>query len=272
MTIFNKRLYLNFKMLMLFIGSIIFSQATIANEKNYRLPDYVIPSSQAIALTLDPDAENFSGRTITQLNITKSTTKIALHGIDLTMTSIQLITNGRIRELTASKGDYDMIWLTDEQPIPAGSYELSIEFTAQYSKDALGLYKTNFQNVNYLFTQFEMLFARRAFPIFDEPNVKIPYQLTLTVPSELEVATNTPVISEVVKGDTKTVRFKKTPPMSSYLIAITVGDLDKTPIKGLSIPGYIYSPKGTGNSTGFAIQHTPKILKALEAYFGIDYP
>jgi alanyl aminopeptidase len=51
-----------------------------------------------------------------------------------------------------------------------------------------------------------------------------------------------------------------------------VGDFDVTPIDGLDIPGVIYSPKGTGGATGFAVQHTPAILAALEAYFGSDYP
>jgi alanyl aminopeptidase len=244
----------------------------LASEQNYRLPQNIIPSSQYIELTLDPEKDDYVGHTITQLNITQSTNKIALHGIDLQMKSIQLILDGTTRELTAKKGEYDLIWLTDEQPIKAGNYQLKVEFSAKYSKDALGLYKTTYQDVNYLFTQFEMLFARRAFPVFDEPSVKIPYQLTLTVPKGLQVATNTPVIDETINGKNKTVRFKKTPPMPSYLIAITVGDLDKTPIQGLSIPGFIYSPKGTGDATGFAVKHTPKILKALEQYFAIDYP
>jgi alanyl aminopeptidase len=272
MNLFNQQRHTNFTMVLLFISSLIVSQTALASEQNYRLPQNVIPSSQYIELTLDPDKDNYFGHTITQLHITKSTNKIALHGIDLQMKSIQLTLSGKTRELTASKGEYDIIWLTDEKPIKAGNYQLKIEFTASYSNDALGLYKTSYQNVNYLFTQFEMLFARRAFPVFDEPSVKIPYQLTLTVPKKLQVATNTPVIDETVNGKNKTVRFKKTPPMSSYLIAITVGDLDKTPIQGLSIPGFIYSPKGTGNATGFAIKHTPQILKALEQYFAIDYP
>lgn len=272
MHLLNKQKYFSLKMALLFISSIVVNHTVFASEQNHRLPQNIIPTSQYIELTLDPEKDQYQGHTSTQLHITQDTNKIALHGIDLQMKSIQLIENDTVRELTASKGKYDIIWLTDDRAIKAGNYELKIKFSAEYSKDALGLYKTTYQNVNYLFTQFEMLFARRAFPVFDEPNVKIPYQLTLTVPKDLQVATNTPVIDEIIIGKNKTVRFKETPPMPSYLIAITVGDLDKTPIKGLSVPGFIYSPKDTGNATGFAIKHTPTILKALEQYFAIDYP
>lgn len=272
MTLYFKRQLNYLIILIVCLFSLLYNNNAFANKQNHLLPLSIVPSSQYIELTLDPEKNDYFGHTITQLKIFQSTNKIALHGIDLQIKSIQLILNGKIRELTASKGEYDMIWLSDEQPIKAGNYQLKIEFTSEYSKDALGLYKTTYQGVNYLFTQFEMLFARRAFPVFDEPNVKIPYQLTLTVPKNLKVATNTPVIDETINGNNKTVRFKETPPMPSYLIAITVGDLDKTPIEGLSIPGVIYSPKGTGGATGFAIKHTPLILKALEQYFAIDYP
>ena len=81
----------------------------------------------------------------------------------------------------------------------------------------------------------------------------------------MEVAANTPVIKEELKGKNKTIHYDKTPAIPSYLLALTVGELDKTPITGLSVPGYVYSPKGTGNQTGYAIEHTPKILEALMA-------
>ena len=60
--------------------------------------------------------------------------------------------------------------------------------------------------------------------------------------------------------------------MSSYLVAFAVGPMDATPITGLSIPGTLYSPKGQGHKSGFAIRHTPTVLKALEDYFGSSYP
>ena len=45
----------------------------------------------------------------------------------------------------------------------------------------------------YVFTQFEALGARRAYPCFDEPDSKVPWQITLEVPHSLVAVSNTPV-------------------------------------------------------------------------------
>ena len=44
----------------------------------------------------------------------------------------------------------------------------------------------------YAFTQFEAVDARRAFPCFDEPAMKIPWEVTLLVPREAVVVANSP--------------------------------------------------------------------------------
>jgi alanyl aminopeptidase len=254
------------------IAFLFTSQVSFASEQNHRLPEHITATSQYINLILDPELDDYSGNTVVDIKLSKSTDRIGIHWKDLTVNSIVLVSGNDERVLSATAGEFEINWLSDSNAIKPGKYQLKIEFSAKYSSDALGLYKIKYQDQNYLSTQFEALYARRAFPIFDEPDVKIPYQLTLTVPKNLKVATNTPVLNKKVNGDNKTVSFKKTPPMSSYLIALIVGDFDKTPITGLSVPGYIYSPKGTGGETGFTIKHTPKIFKALETYFGIDYP
>jgi alanyl aminopeptidase len=264
--------YKNHIGLCLLVIHLFFSQLALAGTKEYRLPKSTIPISQYIEMHLDPDKEKYSGITMIDIKVAQPTSRIGIHWLGLEVKSITLKDANTDRELTSKEGPYDIKWLSDGKKITRGTYQLVIEYSGIFSKDALGLYKTIYQNDSYIFTQFQSLFARRAFPSFDEPDAKIPYQLTLTVPKALKVATNAPVINETLQGNYKTVYFKATPPMPSYLIALIVGDFDKTPIKGLSVPGFIYSPKGTGGQTGFTIKHTPKILTALENYFDMEYP
>ena len=253
-------------------ASMLIGNYTLAGEQNYRLSKSVQPITQRITLDLDPQKTSYTGTTLIDLNVKSDVDSIGLYWLGVNVQSIKLKSKKGERELTAHDDAYHIHRLSDGKKITKGQYQLTLKFSADFSTDALGLYRTKYKEKYYLFSQFEALFARRAFPIFDEPDFKIPYQLTLTVPKALKVATNTPVKSQRINGLKKTVVFEATPPMPSYLLAITVGPLDKTPIKGLSVPGFIYSPEGTGNQTGFVIKHTPKILQTLEQYFAIDYP
>ncbi|NMP31038.1 M1 family metallopeptidase [Thalassotalea sp. M1531] len=266
------RLIQQAKLLWLLAAIIIFIKPLNAKQLEYRLPNNIAATKQVIELSLLPDKASFSGKTVIDLAINGSVSKIAVHGINLDIKTINLSQGESVRRLQVSPGEYDMLWLSDGKDIPAGSYQLTIDYNAEFSTDALGLYKTQYNDQTYLFTQFQSLYARRVFPSFDEPDTKIPYQFILTVPKSLTVVANTPQQSSTTSGDLQTVTFAETPPMPSYLLALTVGPLDKTPINGLGVKGNIYSPKGTANQTGYAVKHTPKILKALEQYFGMPYP
>src|SRR5208282_1418714 len=79
----------------------------------------------------------------------------------------------------------------------------------------------------YIYSQFEDISARRAVPCFDEPGYKVPWQVTLNVPSDDGAFSNTPVLSEGPgSGGMKTVKFAETKPLPSYLVAIAVGPMD----------------------------------------------
>ena len=80
----------------------------------------------------------------------------------------------------------------------------------------------------YVYTQFEAIYARRVFPCFDEPDIKVPWKLTLDVPKAARRGRNTPIVSETpldgehdarrVRGDASRCR--------RYLVAFGVGPFD----------------------------------------------
>jgi aminopeptidase N len=253
------------------LGTIL-SVAAVAESVDYRLPAEVQPTAQSIILTLDPSKTDFTGSTVLQLEIAEDVNSIGIYQQDIDMTSIMLRSAEGERALTAEIGEYDINWLSDGKKIAAGEYELAIEFAASYSTDALGMHRTHFEGNDYIFTQMESMFLRRAIPSFDEPSFKIPYTLTIIAPEDLTVVANTPVASESREDGWQSVEFMETKPMSSYLIALAVGPLDRAALDGMSVPGYVYVPKGHADSLGFVLSNTPVIVNALEGYFGTDYP
>ncbi len=238
----------------------------------FRLPQSIQPTEQAIELTLDPNKPDYTGRTVFQLDIKEDVERIGIYQIGIEMSTITLSSGTSSRPLEATAADYDINWLADGKMIKAGQYELSIEFNAKLSTDSLGMHSSRFEGNNYIFTQFESMYARRAIPTFDEPSFKLPYQLTIIAPEGLTVVSNAPVATESTAGGWQRVEFMPTKPLSSYLIAYAVGPLDRAEIKGMSVPGYIYTPVGHADELGFVLSETANIVGALEDYFGLDYP
>jgi cytosol alanyl aminopeptidase len=242
-------------------------------EKAYRLPSYIKPSFQQINLTIDPDEVEFSGTTNISLEITQTTQKVGFYQIALNIKSAQLIDDKKqVIPLTLAADDYDIQWATSPQILPVGHYQLVIAFDGKVNTTSDGMYLGKFEGRNYVFTQFEDMHARRAFPSFDEPSFKIPYQLTINAPEKHVVISNTKVASRTLQDGWQTVVFNKTKPMPTYIIAFAIGEFDSAEITGLSVPGKIYTTKGQSERTKFAVKHSPAILRALENYFGMPYP
>jgi len=253
-------------------GLLALCQAATAQDVDYRLPSHIVPTAQHIHLELDPAVADYTGSTTISIRVGEDSDRIGVYQLGLELSDITLSGAGTERSLDATAGDWDINWLADGETIPAGEYELSIDFSGSYSTDALGMHRVRFEDRNYVFTQMEAMYARRAFPLFDEPFFKLPYRMTITAPEGLTVLANTPVESTSVSDGMQAVTFMETPPLPSYLLAYAVGPLDRAPIEGLSVPGYIYVPKGHADELGFVLRETPGIVAALEDYFGSDYP
>ena len=114
--------------------------------------------------------------------------------------------------------------------------------------------------------------ARRAFPVFDKPSDKIPFQLTITAPKDQKVYANTPELKTIIVGDMATHHFDKTPPISSYLVALAVGPFVETKVDGMPIEGRIITSKEKQKLAQYAADEIPAILASMKDYFGSPYP
>ena len=244
----------------------------LAKDVEYRLPSSVTPTFQDIHLNLDPDAPHYSGSTRINVTVNTVTKRVGFYQQDLAITHAELIQNERAIALNVEEGEYNINWGMADADIAPGKYTLVIDFEGKVNTSSDGMYLSRFEETNYLFTQFEDMHARKAFPSFDEPAFKIVYQMTITAPEKQVVVSNTPVESRDVSEGMQTVKFEKTKPMPTYLIAYTVGPFDSAELEGLSVPGKIYVPKGYADKTKFVVKHTPEILATLEDFFDIKYP
>jgi alanyl aminopeptidase len=253
-----------------FLLAVALAPPAFADET--RLPTDVTPTFEAIHLTLDADKPDYSGTVQIQITVQKRTDAIRFHAQEMDLKRVELKGAAGTVSLAAGPDVKGIVTATSTGPIEPGAYTLPIDFTNDFDRRASSLYRLETGGRWYAFTQFEAIDARRAFPCWDEPAFKFPYQLTLTIPAAHEAVSNTPVEKETAEGSQKTIVFAATKPLPSYLLALATGPLEFVPIPGLRVPGRVVVPRGSKELTKTAVAMTPPLFAALERYFGIPYP
>ena len=238
----------------------------------FRLSQDVVPIAQTLTLHIDPENTDYSGNTTIALQLANESATIRLHAKDMQINSLQLLRNDQAIEVRHESGEHGLLTIQASEPFAPGKYELQIAFSNNFNEDGVGINRTEQDGRHYIFSQFEAIDARQAFPCFDEPGFKFPWQMTMVVPTGVTPITNTPVASVTEQDGQQTVVFESTPPLPSYLIAVAVGPFELVPIDGMSIPGNVVVPKGKSHLAASAVETTPPLLAFLEDYFGEPYP
>jgi len=128
-------------------------------------------------------------------------------------------------------------------------------------------------------TQFESSDARRAFPCFDEPNLKATFDFEIELPEDQVALSNMPE-KEIKKSKDgfKIISFERTPIMSTYLLAWAVGDFEyienftKRKYNGKNLPVRVYTTRGLKSQAQYALDHAPQIIDYFSDIFEIEYP
>jgi alanyl aminopeptidase len=241
-----------------------------------RLSNDVVPVNYNLALWLDPQKKSFTGSVTISLNIKKLQQELVLNCKDLRINLVELYATHKTLTASPKTRPQDLVLFNFGEALQPGSYKLVINYEADYQCDLTGLYKITENNTNYLFSQFEPIYARSMMPSFDEPSFKTSFEITVISPKDLRVVSNTPEANTRYVGNDAIHRFAKTPPMPTYLLALAVGNLDIIEGPNLGAQQNIIfrgiATKGKGKKLSFAMKETPKILAELENYFGMPYP
>ncbi len=243
-------------------------------HKNIRLRSDVRPRRVDLQVEVDPAAEKrFRGEVAIELEADAHTRTLELHAVDLTLSRARVEWQGRtLRGALLPRPERETVVVELPDRI-RGTATLHLAFAGDLRSDLRGLYAAGSGERRYAFTQLEATDARRFFPCFDEPGMKARFRISVTTAAKNAVLSNAPVESEAVKGRRKTVQFRETPPLSTYLIALGVGELEASePVMCGETPIRVWHVPGKGHLTAFGLEAARETLARLERYFALPFP
>lgn len=247
------------------------------------LPEGVRPLRYALDLRIIPQEEYFSGTASIEIEVDLHTWFIWLHGRDLNVSRVEArkpdgsFITAKWEQVT----DGGVARVTFDSALAPGSLLLQIEYEAPYSKNPDGLYKVIVEGKPMVFSQFSAIDARRAFPGFDEPRFKVPFDISIIAPVTDQVVTNAPRIDLMLDGESEALSlFETSVPVNTAIVSVAIGDLEVIEVPPIpasalrenAIPLRGFARKGRGQDMTAMLEATVPLLLALETYFGQPYP
>ncbi|KAL8634168.1 hypothetical protein Q9189_000087 [Teloschistes chrysophthalmus] len=240
-------------------------------------------------LTLEPNFEKFTyeGKVVIDLDVKDDTSSISLNSLEIDIHSTEISAGPKKITSTpkiAYNEDSQVSTITFDETIPAGSKaQLTHTFTGQLNDKMAGFYRSSFKHngqTKYLATtQMEPTDARRAFPCFDEPALKAEYTITLiadhhlTCLSNMDQVSETDVESKMTGSKRKAVTFRRTPLMSTYLLAFIVGELNQVETNDFRVPVRVFATPDKDIEHGrFSLELAARTLEFYEKTFDSRFP
>jgi aminopeptidase N/puromycin-sensitive aminopeptidase len=240
-----------------------------------RLPQTAVPSSYKLAFSPNFTNDTFGGDEVIQVNIPKPMTKIVLNAAEIKFENVTIDAGGKSQTANVATDEKnEMATLTVPNEIPAGGATIHIKYTGILNDKLRGFYLSKSGNRKYAVTQFEATDARRAFPSWDEPDYKATFDITIIAPKEDTAISNGKMVSDTAGpgADEHTMKFATTPKLSSYLVAMLVGEWKCISDQEDGIPLRVCSVPGKEQMGGFAMEATKHILHYYDQYFAMKYP
>ncbi|KAM9882792.1 peptidase family M1 [Verticillium dahliae] len=271
------------------------------------LPDAIRPSHYVVSLR-ELDFKNWTYQgTVRQVanhpidvEVVKPTKEVVINALELKLSkaSVTVTQNKSTESYESASISLDekkqRAVIAFDQEIPASQKaSVLIHFEGILNNDMAGFYRSKYTPAvtpaasvprddewHYMLsTQFEPCDARRAFPCFDEPNLKATFDVELEIPDDQVALSNMPVKdTKKTRDGFHLVSFETSPKMSTYLLAWAIGDFEyveaftERRYNGKQLPVRVYTTRGLKEQGRWALWHAPRIIDYFSDIFGIEYP
>ncbi|MBJ6121774.1 M1 family metallopeptidase [Sphingomonas mollis] len=240
-----------------------------------QLPRTVVPVLYEIDIQPDATSLIFAGTETVTVDVRQATRTMTLNAADLNVTAATF--DGKPARIST---DAAAQTLTVTLPAAAtvGQHRLAFKWTGKINQSAAGLFAIDYTNVDgskarMLATQFEAPDARRFAPMWDEPSFKAKFRLSSTAPAGETAYSNMPATSVTKRADgSQLYRFGETPVMSSYLLFLGMGDIERRTVTANGTEIGVIARRGVIDQGDYALGAAKRLLSYYNDYFGQPYP
>lgn len=239
-----------------------------------QLPTTVTPLRYDIRIEPNAAAKTFTGRETIAVLAKQAVRTVTLNAADVKITRATI--DGKPVRLKLDAAN-QQITLTAPAPLKVGAHSVGFAWSGKINDTAAGFFAIDYKNADgsaarMLATQFEASDARRFAPMFDEPAFKAKFRLSAVAPAGQLAYSNMPAAVSRLADGRQLFSFAETPVMSSYLLFLGMGDVErKTVMAGKTEIGII-TRRGVLDQGDYALSQAKRLLTYYNDYFGQPYP
>lgn len=286
----------------------------VSDVPSYKLPTSVVPVHYKIRKTPNFGDFTFAGTAEIDIDVRRAVNSITLNAKELQITKAYvlhengtrldaMITTASVKVADKDTSKYSDVTFDSSATLDSeaeratfnfngtlgvGAWKLFTEFSGSLVQPSLeGFYRSKWTDdagVDHWIatTQFEATHARRAFPCWDEPQIKATFDIELVVDENLTALSNGRIKSSthfddgiryITAGPTKKlVTFHTTPKQSTYLVAYCIGEFESSEpvwVRGKEIR--IWSIPGQNHLKSVALKAAAYGVKWFEVFFNRQY-
>ncbi|MES3023891.1 MAG: aminopeptidase N [Pseudomonadota bacterium] len=162
------------------------------------------------------------------------------------------------------------------QHLRKGRNSVTVGFERAHSSNGEGLHRMvdPADGRVYTYSQFEPSAAHQMFALFDQPDLKAGFTLSVTAPADWQVVSATRESAVLTQGALRRWTFPKTPRLSPYTFSLHAGPYKVWEDNSGKYPMRLFARQSVADQVRPAdwFRYTKSGLAFFEGYFGVPYP
>ena len=189
----------------------------------------------------------------------------------------QIVINGQTMTPEQQQEHYNHWFITlPENQLNKGHNTVTVSFTRKHTTNGEGLhrFKDPVDGNVYLYSHFEPAAAQQMFALFDQPDIKATFELTVSAPKAWTVFSATKETSVTNQGDFNLWHFPKSLILSPYNFSMHAGPYRMWQNNSGSYPLRLFARQSVAKqiTPEHWFTYTNQGFKFFDDYFGINYP